>query len=122
MSNSTNNSISERIGNRIYCLRKQKKLSREKLAFKIGISSQQLFKYETGQNKITIDRIVDIVNALDLEILDFFMLDDLNKTGDFLNYDGQELRNLTNQLSKLQTISAKDLVIQILQILDKLIK
>lgn len=39
----------KQIGNRLMCCRKEKGVSREKVAFDLGISASSLFKYETGE-------------------------------------------------------------------------
>jgi transcriptional regulator with XRE-family HTH domain len=75
----TNREMVEKIGKRICELRRSKGLSREELALKLGISSQQLFKYEVGENRITVDRLVAVAEALELKIINFFLVDDLGE-------------------------------------------
>jgi transcriptional regulator with XRE-family HTH domain len=62
----------KKIGRQIFNLRQSKGLSREELAFRIGICQQQLFKYEMGLNRITVDRLINIAEALDAEIINFW--------------------------------------------------
>ena len=73
-----NKDLIEEIGKRIAILRKEKSISREYLASKIGISHQQLFKYEVGENRITADKLVLIAGALKLKIVNFFPNEDKN--------------------------------------------
>ncbi|MGC8937909.1 MAG: helix-turn-helix domain-containing protein, partial [Thermodesulfovibrio sp.] len=42
------------------------------LAERIGITYQQLQKYEKGKSKITIERLIDIAKALDVPVSVFF--------------------------------------------------
>ncbi|GAB5046924.1 helix-turn-helix domain-containing protein [Thermodesulfovibrio sp. TK110] len=61
-----------KIGETIKKLRKAKGISQMELADKIGITYQQLQKYEKGKAKITIERLIDIAKALDVPVSVFF--------------------------------------------------
>ena len=60
----TEQHINSLIGKRLRLFRKHQKVSMQKLSKHLGISYQQLQKYETGQNKLRLDYI--------LKIADFF--------------------------------------------------
>jgi transcriptional regulator with XRE-family HTH domain len=60
------------IGNRIRMARLLKKTKAEALAVYIGVSFQQLQKYETGDNRITAARVAKIAEFLALPITFFF--------------------------------------------------
>ena len=60
------------IGLRIQELRLARGLSREQLAKKIGVTHQQLQKYEKAINRISVGRLVLIANALDKNVEFFF--------------------------------------------------
>jgi transcriptional regulator with XRE-family HTH domain len=57
--------VDQFIGGKIYNLRLAKGLSRQQLAEVIGVTHQQLQKYEKGSNRISAGRLVLIANALD---------------------------------------------------------
>ncbi len=57
--------IDKFIGDKIYNLRLGKGLSRQQLAEVIGVTHQQLQKYEKGTNRISAGRLVLIAQALD---------------------------------------------------------
>jgi transcriptional regulator with XRE-family HTH domain len=57
--------IDKFIGEKIYSLRLGKGLSRQQLAEVIGVTHQQLQKYEKGTNRISAGRLVLIATALD---------------------------------------------------------
>ena len=57
--------IDQFIGSKIYNLRLAKGLSRQQLAEVIGVTHQQLQKYEKGTNRISAGRLVLISKALD---------------------------------------------------------
>ena len=112
------------IGRRIFVLRQAKKISREKLAFKIGISHQQLYKYEMGQSRITVDRLLDIAKALDIKPKDFLPNKrigtgtDTSKLFDNFGNNRKEYRIIT-QYSKLKKLSVDELVLRFLELIIK---
>ena len=62
------------IGKKIRKLRQRGKMSLNDLAGKIGISYQQLQKYETGVNRITAGMLVNLSEALGIRSLCFSIL------------------------------------------------
>ena len=64
--------IGKNIGKKIQFLRTSLGLSREHLAEKIGVSHQQLMKYEHGTNRLSVGRLVLIANALSKDISYFY--------------------------------------------------
>lgn len=68
------------IGGKIYNLRLAKGLSRQQLASVIGVTHQQLQKYEKGTNRISVGRLILIARALG-KTIDFFY-NDLENSND----------------------------------------
>lgn len=64
--------IDKIIGNKIYSLRLGNGLSRQQLATVIGVTHQQLQKYEKGTNRISVGRLVLIAKALGKNINFFY--------------------------------------------------
>ena len=62
------------IGNKIYQLRLAKGLSRQQLAELIGVTHQQLQKYEKGTNRLAAGRLMLIAQALG-KTIEFFYTD-----------------------------------------------
>ncbi len=60
------------IGHNIKKYRLLKNLTQEQLADQIGITFQQLQKYEKGTNRVTISRLADVSLALRVDLLSFF--------------------------------------------------
>jgi transcriptional regulator with XRE-family HTH domain len=56
------------LGVRIRVARTEAGLSQEELATRIGISCQQLQKYEVAANRVTVARLIDISDALGLDV------------------------------------------------------
>lgn len=68
------------IGNKIYNLRLGKGMSRQQLAEVIGVTHQQLQKYEKGANRLSAGRLVLIAKALGTTIEFFYEGLDSNKS------------------------------------------
>ena len=64
--------INKEIGRKIRQLRKHWGLSQMELAERIGISFQQIQKYEKGATTISVSRLQQISEALGIEITGFF--------------------------------------------------
>lgn len=60
------------IGGKIYSLRLAKGLSRQQLAEVIGVTHQQLQKYEKGSNRLSVGRLVLIAKALGRSVNYFY--------------------------------------------------
>lgn len=74
--------IEQRIGKKIKVLRKYFGLSQIELAEKIGISFQQIQKYEKGSSKISVSRLHQISEALGIPITAFFEEDAVPRLSD----------------------------------------
>ena len=68
----TASAIDKRIGQRVRTRRLELSMSQEKLAELLGVTFQQVQKYEKGVNRIACSRMVDIAAALQLPIERFF--------------------------------------------------
>lgn len=55
-------------GKHLETIRKIKKKSRQEIAAKIGISQQQLQKYEKAENRVAVGRLYDLAKALDVGV------------------------------------------------------
>ncbi len=118
--NLNNQEMIEKIGKRICTLRKSKGLSREELAFRIGMSHQQIFKYEIGESRITVDRLIAIALALDLKIINFFPINEFDKriSGSSTFQNKKEIK-LASQFSKFKKLSSEDLALKLLELFNK---
>ena len=56
------------IGARIRTIRMAARLSLEALAGRLGVSPQQLHKYETGGTRITVVRLIAVADALEADL------------------------------------------------------
>lgn len=66
------NAVDRRLGQRVRARRLEISMSQEKLADLLGVTFQQVQKYEKGINRIAASRLFDIAAALDVPISAFF--------------------------------------------------
>lgn len=60
------------VGTRIRFTRKLRNISQQALAKTIGVSFQQVQKYERGSNRVSASMLVRIADALEVDITDLF--------------------------------------------------
>lgn len=85
------------IGARLRAVRLDRGLSQSAVAHAIGITFQQLQKYETGKNRIAAATLVQITEALDADVTE--LLPALEDAADCVSLDvlnSAELRNLVD--------------------------
>lgn len=75
--------IDKNVGQRVYDLRMSLGLSREKIGERIGVTHQQLQKYEKGTNRISIARMALISEALGRPVSYFLEQPELTQ-GDYV--------------------------------------
>ncbi len=66
------NLIDKHVGRRLRWRRRELKLSQEVLAERLGVTFQQVQKYERGANRVSAGRLFELAQALDTTILYFF--------------------------------------------------
>lgn len=72
------------IGKRIRLRRSELKISQVELGDKIGVSFQQVQKYEKGANRIGVSRLQQIATALDVPVTFFYDVDEKSREVDSL--------------------------------------
>ena len=77
--NHTPNRLDVALGLRIRQRRKALSVSQTALADAIGLTFQQIQKYERGFNRVSFSRLVDIAHALDCRVID--LVGDLDDAG-----------------------------------------
>ena len=66
------NAVDKKVGQRVRSRRLEIGMSQEKLAELLGVTFQQVQKYEKGVNRIAVSRLLDIANALEVSASRFF--------------------------------------------------
>src|ERR1700735_2080392 len=89
----TPNRLDVALGLRIRQRRKALGVSQTALADGIGLTFQQIQKYERGFNRVSFSRLVDIAHALDCRVIDLIGdLDDSNVASPLFRQDTAYLR------------------------------
>ena len=60
------------LGQRLRIIRNSKKLSLDKMSEQLSISYQQLQKYESGINRVPLDKLMKICNLCDISMMEMF--------------------------------------------------
>jgi transcriptional regulator with XRE-family HTH domain len=108
--------IDKDFGTRIMKVRTFMGVTRAQLAEKIGITHQQLHKYENGINRVSIGRLVAISQALEMPVTQFFANDELFEPASLEN---QRLcLEVMRDFQKLRSKEHKDAVRQLIRSLS----
>lgn len=79
----TKNNVSASVGRKIKGIRKLAGMSGYDLAQRLGLSQQQISRYECGQTSMTIDTVVMIAHVLNIsvnELLDDYLTSEYSNT------------------------------------------
>ena len=78
--------IDVEIGRRIRQTRTKRRVTQEDLAKRLGLSCQQLQKYESGSNRISVSRLVQVAQSLNADVTEL-LTDDERADADGANDD-----------------------------------
>ena len=96
------NPVDIHVGNRVRMYRTLKGLSQEKLGEALGLTFQQVQKYEKGLNRIGASRLWDISQVLETPIALFYEgISDETKSLSPRNLNVDEKADFTNKLSQI---------------------
>lgn len=109
-------SVGEHVGERIRFFRIASGMKQKDLAALLGISYQQIQKYETGRDKVNIDRLFEIAEIFNVPILSFLDLSDQEDTS--LSHNRQTL-SLMHYFSLISDKKTSQLVVDIVKILSE---
>jgi transcriptional regulator with XRE-family HTH domain len=79
--------VCRELGRRIASMRKERGLSQSRLAAEIGVSFQQVQKYEQGSNQVSVPKLLQIAVAFGINPSD--LLNDLSKQTLKISSSGQ---------------------------------
>ena len=115
------NHVDGKVGFRIKLRRGMLRLTQEELAKKLGITFQQVQKYETGKDRVSSSRLWDLANALDVPVSFFF--EDLVQNGDVLQFAAPKKGNKnTSQSESEKEDELTELIRAYLQIKEDAVK
>lgn len=97
------------IGQRIKLVRSNRRITQDDLAGRLGISSQQLQKYESGTNRISVSRLVEVARQLGADVSELLADGPASRSGSPATggATAEEVRNLVNAFCGIDNPEAR---------------
>jgi transcriptional regulator with XRE-family HTH domain len=108
---------SAEIGRKIRYYRQNAGLSQEKLAEMVGVSFQQIQKYENGHTTLSIIKLQQIAKALKFSVADFFEA----KPVEIIQLADQE-KELLKVFRKVKNAEMRDCILKLITNINKRVK
>ncbi len=106
------------VGSKIKWHRIQRGLSQDELASRLGISYQQLHKYENGTNSASAGRLADIAGMLGVGVSEFFNGFGEEESPDWINdSSNREQLLLAKYYSQIKTPESRSAIQQLVKAL-----
>ncbi|MBI4653505.1 MAG: helix-turn-helix transcriptional regulator [Nitrospirae bacterium] len=113
---------SREIGEKIKARRKELKISQEELAEILDVTYQQVQRYEGGTNKLNVENIQKVADALSVPVSYFFETEKMpmvaEKPLSYLPTEISEIK-LLRYFRKIKNSNSKNLVIQVARLAAK---
>ena len=111
--------IDKFIGNKIVSLRLARGFSRKQLSEAVGITGQQLSKYEKGKNRVSIGRLILLSKALGEKVSYFYEELELEVTYQ-MPIDHEQIRKeIVRNFMRLNNLEHQNAIKQLLRVLLK---
>ncbi|HCZ11956.1 MAG TPA: XRE family transcriptional regulator [Nitrospiraceae bacterium] len=111
---------SREIGERIKKRRKELKISQEDLAETLGVTYQQVQRYENGMNRLNVENIQVIADALDVYVAYFYEAEKASMIAERpAPYFSSEEGRLLSYFRKIKNSASKNTVIQVARVAAK---
>ncbi len=111
--------IDKFIGNKIASLRLSKGFSRKQLSEAVGITGQQLSKYEKGKNRVSIGRLILISKALGERVSYFYEGLETEVTYQLPIDQEQICRQVVRNFMRLNNLEHQNAINQLIRLLLK---
>lgn len=106
--------MSREIGERIKRRRRELGISQERLAEILGVTYQQVQRYEKGINKLNVENIQVIADALSVPVSYFFEPEKTSMVAERpTHYSPAEEEKLLKYFKKIEESSSKNIVLQV---------
>jgi transcriptional regulator with XRE-family HTH domain len=113
------------IGQKLRYRRMQLNITQEQLGKIVGLTFQQIQKYEKGANRISASRLAELAKALDVPLTYFFEDLDIGSksTGEFKDIyekiSRTEIYHLISSFSKIQSPKTRKNILEVIEALGK---
>lgn len=111
--------MEKRIGDRLRKARDSRGMTAQSLAKALGVSYQQLRKYETGQNRISVSMLFRLSQVLDVDIMQFFMGLGCGEPRRGSMAPASANFDLGSALSRVDDIAVRKRLMELIEALDK---
>lgn len=105
------NVIDEHIGERIAYFRKNRQMTLQALADDLGITHQQLQKYERASNRVSASRLRHISDVLKVPVAEFFVTEKENSLADSANKE----ETLLYYFSRIHSAKQREMILQLVR-------
>ena len=104
------------LGKKIKSRRKSLKMTQKGLAEKLGVTFQQVQKYESGQNRVSIAMLMNICGAL--KIRPHYFFEGLPLEEDFIDEDTKDMEEkLLNAFRSIESDQKKQRILKVVETL-----
>jgi transcriptional regulator with XRE-family HTH domain len=103
------------IGVIIRSRRKELGLSQEQLSEKVGVSYQQIQRYENGSSMLNVENVQRVAKALDIPITLFFSSSDSALVGESVQFPSPDEKTLLRYYRGLDSETDKRLAIRVIR-------
>ena len=109
------NQIDRHVGGRVRMRRMMIKMSQEKLGEALGLTFQQVQKYEKGTNRITVSRLDQIATALDTTIASFLPDGNFTAKGGTPEPNERDSLDLLSLFNRLQSKPMRKAIVSLVR-------
>lgn len=110
---------SKEIGEKIKRRRRELGISQENLAETLGVTYQQVQRYENGANKLNVENLQVIADVLSVPVSYFFEAEKASMIAEKPSIYYPEESKLLKHFRKIKTSSLKNVVIQVARVAAK---
>jgi transcriptional regulator with XRE-family HTH domain len=112
------NRVDHQVGLCIKTKRQQRGVTQQELAQALGISYQQVQKYENGTNRITAGRLYILARALGLEVAEFFSSIDQSTSHQALPITSEDVVLTAKEINALRDPRVRNSIRSLVRILS----
>ncbi len=100
MNTNTEEDFNLALGRRLIVLRQSQKMSQDRLGELLGVSSQQIYKYETGENRMSPERIHACASIFKVPVGYFYGEDETgeDETGEAQDRLNKDILTMANEI------------------------
>jgi transcriptional regulator with XRE-family HTH domain len=95
--------------------RKELGLSQEQLSEKVGVSYQQIQRYENGSSMLNVENVQRVAKVLDMPVTLFFSCSDSAQVGETAQYPRPDEKTLLRYYRELDSETDKQLAIRVIR-------